>query len=119
MPEPTPSSPTAVPTLASLPDGGLVYGHPEGRFSLPLVGDWTPAETNDSYGHFRLAEPELEMYVITAESEDLDAVAEAAISQVGLDPAALSLLAEVPLSRWTGYLSSLKRTKALPWPSGG
>jgi hypothetical protein len=113
MPEPTPSSPTAVPTLASLPDGGLVYGHPEGRFSLPLVGDWTPAETNDSYGHFRLAEPELEMYVITAESEDLDAVAEAAISQVGLDPAALSLLAEVPLSRWTGYLYEFETDQGL------
>jgi pimeloyl-ACP methyl ester carboxylesterase len=48
------------------------------------------------------------MYVITAESEDLDAVAEAAIIQIGLDPAALSLLAEVPLSRWTGYLYALE-----------
>jgi pimeloyl-ACP methyl ester carboxylesterase len=104
---PSPPSPTATQAPEPTP-GGLVFGDPDGRFSLPLVGEWTPVETDGPYGHFELAEPELEMYVITAESEDLDAVAEAAIIQIGLDPAALSLLAEVPLSRWTGYLYALE-----------
>jgi hypothetical protein len=87
IPEPTPPpSPTVVSTLASLPDGSLVYGDPDGRFSLPLVGDWMPVESEGSYGHFKLAEPELEMYVVTVESEDLDAVAQAALTQIGLYP---------------------------------
>jgi len=93
--------------LASLPDGGLVYGDPEGRFSLPLVGDWTPVETEGSYGHFTLTEPGLDMYVVTVESEDLDAVAEVALAQIGLDTSALSPLAEAPLSRWTVIIYEL------------
>jgi pimeloyl-ACP methyl ester carboxylesterase len=106
VPEPSPS-PTAVPTLASLPAGGLVYGDLDGRFSLPLVGEWAPVETDDSYGHFRLAEPVLDMYVVTVESEDLDTVVDAAIAQIGLDPAELSQLAKVSLGRWTAYLYKL------------
>jgi len=102
------SVPTAVLTLASLPDGGLVYGDPGGRFSLPLVGEWKPVETDGLLGHFRLADPELDMYVATVESEDLDVVVENALVQIGLDPSALSQLAEVPLSRWTGYLYALE-----------
>lgn len=107
-PEPTPlPSPTPVPTLASLPGGGYVYGDPGGRFSLPLVGHWTPVETDGSHGHFILAEPILDAYVVTVESEDLDAVAKAALAQIGLDPSALSQPAIVPLSRWTAYLYEL------------
>jgi dienelactone hydrolase len=103
VPEPPPS-----PSLmATLPDGGFVYGDPEGRFSLPLVGDWTPVESDGSYGHFRLAEPELEMYVVTVESEDLDAVAEAALTQIGVDASALSQLATAPMERWTIYAYAL------------
>ena len=108
MPEPTPSqSPTAVSTLASLPDGSLVYGDPGGRFSLPLVGDWTPVESDGSYGHFIFAEPVLNAYVVTVESEDLDAVAQAALAQIGLDTSALSQLAIVPAERWTFYAYAL------------
>jgi pimeloyl-ACP methyl ester carboxylesterase len=98
--QPAPST-TAVSTLASLPDGGLVYGDPGGRFSLPLVGDWLPVETDGSYGHFRLAEPELEMYVVTVDSEDLEDVAETGLRQIGIDPSTLSELGVVPLEHWT------------------
>ena len=105
-PEPTPI-PTAVPTLASLPDGGLVYGDPDGRFSLPLIGDWTPVETDEPYGRFKLAESELEMYIITVESMDLDAAAETALAQIGLNTSELSQLAKVPASRWTFFIYEL------------
>jgi len=109
VPEPTPSpSPKAMPTLASLPDGSLVYGDPEGRFSLPLTAGWTPVETDGSYGHFRLAELELEMYIVTIESDDLDAVAEASLVEIGLDPARLSQVSKVPMARWTGHVYTLE-----------
>lgn len=87
--------------LAHEPSESTVYEDPQGRFSLPLIGDWTPVETDGSYGHYRLAEPILDLYVVTVESEDLDAVAEAAFTRIGLDPEALSQLAEVPAEHWT------------------
>ena len=31
---------------------GNVYQHPEGRYSMTLVGDWTQAETNGTYVQF-------------------------------------------------------------------
>ena len=87
-------SPAPAPdaTLASLPDGGLVYGDPAGRFSLPLVGDWTPVETDGSYGRFTLADPALDLYVATAESDDLEVGVNSALAQIGVDALTLSLL---------------------------
>jgi pimeloyl-ACP methyl ester carboxylesterase len=90
-----------------MPDGSLVYGDPQGRFSLPLVGGWTAVETDGDYGHFKLAEPKLDMFIVTIESDDLDTVAEAALAQIGVDPSALSQLAKVPMERWTIYAYAL------------
>jgi pimeloyl-ACP methyl ester carboxylesterase len=99
--------------MAALPAGGLVYGDPNARFSLPLVGDWTPVETDGSHGHFRLAEPKLEIFVVTAESEDLDAVAEATLTQIGIDTSALSQLAKVSVARWTFYFYGLESDRGI------
>ena len=38
----------ALTTMASMPGGVLVHGDPDGRFSLPLVGDWTPVVSDAS-----------------------------------------------------------------------
>jgi hypothetical protein len=70
---------------------GTVYEDPEGRFSLPLIGDWTQVETDGSYAQFAFAEPPLDMVVVTAESDDLEAGVEAALKQIGIDPATLTL----------------------------
>jgi hypothetical protein len=58
---------------------------------MPLIGDWTQVETDGTYGHVVLAEPPLAMYVVTVESDDLTAGADAALRQVGIDPAELTL----------------------------
>lgn len=96
---------TAAPTtLASMPGGVLVHGDPDGRFSLPLVGDWTPVVSDDSYGHFKLTNPDLEMYVVMVDSVDRDVVAETALTRIGLDPAELAPPETLGLQRWTVLL---------------
>ena len=97
----------ALPTLASMPGGGLVHGDPDGRFSLPLVGDWAPVVSADSYGHFKLTDPDLEMHVVMVDSVDRDVVAEAALTRVGLDPAELALPEILGLERWTVLLYTI------------
>ena len=89
MPKPTPS-PTAVPTLASLPNGDLVYGDPGNRFSLPLIGDWMPVDTDGSYARFTLADPAIELYVVTIESDEIEVSVDRALEQIGVDKSALS-----------------------------
>jgi dienelactone hydrolase len=90
-PEPTP-----VVTLLSLPGGGYVYGDPRGRFSLPLVGHWTPVETGGTPAHFTLAEPVINLYVVTVESGDLEAGVDTALAQIGVEPSGLSLVSSEP-----------------------
>jgi CubicO group peptidase (beta-lactamase class C family) len=70
---------------------GTVYEDPEGRFSLPLIGDWTQVETDGSYAQFAFAEPPLDMVVVTAESDDLEAGVDVALRHIGIDPATLTL----------------------------
>jgi dienelactone hydrolase len=105
IPEPTPAA-----TLASLPGVGYVYGDPGGRFTLPLIGDWTPVETDGSYAQFTLADPVAELYVVTVESGDLQAGVDAALAQIGIQPSALSLLSSEPsplFPDWSLYAYSL------------
>lgn len=101
------AAPMAMPTLASLPGGGTVYADPQGRFTLPLVGDWTPVETDGSYARFTLADPSVELYVVAVESDDLEVGVDAALAQIGVDASALSLLVALPDPRWNIYLYSL------------
>ena len=56
---------------AASAERGNVYEDPEGRFSIPLVGDWTEVKTDGTYAKFALATPPLDMYIVTAESSDL------------------------------------------------
>jgi dienelactone hydrolase len=112
--EPTPSpSPTTVPTLVASPDGDLVYGDPEGRFSLPLIGDWTPIETDGSYAQFTLTDPTLELYVVTTELIDLKAGAEAALTEIGVDVSTLSFLGKQPMPHYGFYAYSFENGRAV------
>ena len=102
------STPTATQmpeqTLASLPDGGLVYGDPKGRFSLPLVGEWAPAESDGSYARFTLADPALELHVVAIESGELEAGVQAALTEIGVDTQALSPVDSGYFEPWNLYL---------------
>ncbi len=86
---------------------GNVYQDPEGRFTIPLVGDWTQVETNETYALLALTEPPLDMYVVTAESSDLEAGMDAALRQVGIDPGALTLKDTGKFGNWNIFYHSL------------
>lgn len=88
-----------------MPSG--MYEDPQGRFTLPLVGDWTQVETDGPVGQFTLADPPLELYVGALESDDLEAGVSAALEFIGIDTPALSLANTVPLPPWTAYFYSL------------
>jgi hypothetical protein len=92
----------------SLPDGDLVYGDPDGRFSLPLVGGWTPIETDGDYARFMLSDPALEFYVVTTESDELKAGAEVALTEIGVDTSSLSFLGAQPTPNYGLYVYSLE-----------
>ncbi|NIN96657.1 MAG: hypothetical protein GTO49_17150, partial [Anaerolineae bacterium] len=79
----------AEPVSQQIPPAGNVYQDPEGRFSLTLVGDWTPVETDGTYAQFAYVNEPLNMSLVTVETDDLEAGVDAALTQIGVDPAAL------------------------------
>jgi len=76
--------------------GTLLYGDPDGRFTLPLIGDWTVVETDGSHARFSLADPALELYVVSTAADAAAGSAGAALGEIGLDAEALTLVQEDP-----------------------
>ncbi|GAH76026.1 unnamed protein product, partial [marine sediment metagenome] len=86
---------------------GNVYQDPEGRFSMPLIGEWTQVETEEAYALLELTGLPLNMYIITVESDDLEAGIEAALRQIDIDPAALTLQDTGKFGNWNIFYHSL------------
>jgi len=86
---------------------GNVYEDPEDRFSIPLVGEWTQIETDGTYAKFALAAPPMDMYLVTAESSDLEAGIEAALRKLDIDPGALTLKDTGKFGNWNVFYYSL------------
>lgn len=95
MPEPTPTP------------AGNVYQDPEGRFTFPLIGDWTQVETDGPYALFEVPGLDFNMYVLSVESDDLAAAEEAALRQIDIDPSALTKTNEAKFGDWTITFYSL------------
>jgi len=88
MPEPTPTP------------AGNVYQDPEGRFSMTLTGEWTQVETDGTYVQFAYADTPLNMSLVTVETDDVEAGVDAALMQVGVDPAALTQADRSGWDKW-------------------
>jgi len=86
---------------------GAVYRDPQGRFSLPLVGDWAQFETDGSYGLFEVPGVDFKMYALSVESDDLAAGEAAALKHVGIDASALTKTDDAELGDWTINFYSL------------
>jgi CubicO group peptidase (beta-lactamase class C family) len=100
-PEPEVEEPAeSEPVSQQIPLEGNVYQDPEGRFSITLVGDWTPVETDGTYVQFAYADAPLYLSLVTVESDDLLAGVDAALRQVGVDPAALTEADRGSWDRW-------------------
>ncbi|NIM52313.1 MAG: hypothetical protein GTO22_24220 [Gemmatimonadales bacterium] len=92
---------------------GAIYEDPKGRFSITLVGDWAQVETDGTYAQFAYTEPPLDMYVVTVESDDLEAGVEAALKQIGIDPSALTQTGALKLGAWDVSFHSLGDGKSV------
>ena len=80
---------------------GTVYEDPQGRFSMPLIGEWTPVETDNADALFEVPGLDLQMAVLTIASDDLETAVAAALKQVGIDPAALTQTNTAKLGNWS------------------
>jgi CubicO group peptidase (beta-lactamase class C family) len=99
-------------SLSGAPDEevpvGNVYTDPEGRFSIPLIGDWTQVKTDGTYARFALTDPPLNMNIVTVESGDLYAGIDAALKKINIDPGALTpIVAGESLGLWYIFMYSL------------
>jgi CubicO group peptidase (beta-lactamase class C family) len=86
---------------------GNVYEDPQGRFSLPLVGNWEKLETDGTYGLFEVTGFDLKMSVHSSETEDLAAGEGAAFNQAGIDPASLNKVDDAKMGAWNINFYSL------------
>lgn len=94
------------PTLTSAQEDcpTTFYEDPQGRFTFPLLESWTAVETDGSYAQFTVADPAIELYVVTVEAEDLELGAVLALEQVDIDSVALSLLTILEEPVWTSFV---------------
>ena len=86
---------------------GNMYEDPEGRFSMPLVGDWTQLETDGTYALFEVTGFDLNMYVVAVEADDPEAGADAALRQIDIDPATLTQTRTDLLGPWDVFFYSV------------
>jgi CubicO group peptidase (beta-lactamase class C family) len=86
--------------VAQTAPGGNVYEDPQDRFTIPLVGNWAQVETDGTYALFEVPGLDLSMYVVTVESDDLEAGADVALRQIGIDPSALTKRDDGSLGDW-------------------
>ncbi|TKJ47252.1 hypothetical protein CEE34_04685 [Candidatus Aerophobetes bacterium Ae_b3a] len=102
-----------VPAEPALAQAGNVYKDPAGRFTIPLVGDWTQIETDGTYAQFALAAPPMDMYLVTAKSSDLEAGIDAALRKLDIDRGALILKDTGRFGNWTIFYYSVGDGKGL------
>ena len=93
-------------SLEEKPAAGNVYEDPQGRFSMPLIGDWTQIETDGTYAKYAYAEMDLAMSIVTVEADDQEIALDLGLRHVGLDPAALTETNRGPWDKWTVFYYS-------------
>ena len=77
-----------------------VYVDPAGLLTMPLIGDWTPVETDGTYAKYAYADMDLAMSLVTIEASDAEGDLPAALASIGIDPA---LLTETYRGNWNKW----------------
>jgi len=77
-------------TLAEETSADNVYKDPSGLFTMPLVGDWKPVETDGTYAMYAYSDLDFAMSLTTIEASDAEGDLPAAVESVGIDPASLT-----------------------------
>ncbi|UCH25728.1 MAG: alpha/beta fold hydrolase [Trueperaceae bacterium] len=88
------------------PPEGDVYEDPQGRFTMPLIGNWNRLETDGSFALFEVPGLDFTMAVLTVETGDLAVAEEAALRLVGVEPGGLTQTDTAALGNWSiGFYS--------------
>ena len=85
---------------AGTPKASDTYVDPEGRFSMPLIGEWDRVQTDGQYALLDVPGIDFNVYVVTSDSDDLEAGAIAALKQIGIDPGALTRKSDTQFGSW-------------------
>jgi len=88
-------------TLAIDESAGNVYEDPAGCFTMPLVGDWTPVETDGTYAKYAFSDMNLAMSLITIDASDVEDDMPTAVQAVGVDPASLTETYRGSWNKWS------------------
>jgi len=91
-----PAIPEPTPTPA-----GNVYEDPAGLFTMPLIGDWTPVDTDGTYAKYAYSDMDLAMSLVTIEANDAEGDLPAAVESVGIDPTSLTETYRGNWNKWS------------------
>jgi len=80
---------------------GNVYEDPDGLFTMPLIGDWTPVETDGTYDKFEYADLDFAMSLTTIEATDAEGDLGVAAQAMGIDPASLTETYRGNWNKWS------------------
>jgi len=87
--------------LADDESAGNVYEDPAGRFTMPLVGDWTQLETDGTYAKYAFSDMDLAMSLVSIEASDVEGDMPTAMQSVGVDPTSLTETYRGAWNRWS------------------
>ncbi|GAJ10066.1 unnamed protein product, partial [marine sediment metagenome] len=88
-------------TLANDASAGNFYEDPAGRFTMPLVGDWTPVETDGMYAKYAFSDLDLAMSLVSIEASNVEGDMPTAVQVVGVDPASLTETYRGNWNKWS------------------
>jgi len=88
-------------TLADDASAANKYVDPQGRFTMPLIGDWTLVETDGTYAKYSFSDLDLAMSLVSIEASDVEGDMPAAMQAVGVDPASLTETYRGSWNRWS------------------
>ena len=78
-----------------------LYEDPQGRFSMPLIGEWKQIETNKADALVEVPGLDFKMYIVTIESDTLETAKDAALKQVGIDVTTLTQTDAMTFGNWS------------------
>ncbi len=88
-------------TLVYDASAGNFYEDPAGRFTMSLIGDWTPVETDGTYAKYAFSDMDLAMSLISIEASDVEGDMATAMQSVGVDPASLTETYRGAWNKWS------------------
>ena len=83
--------------------GGNLYEDPQGRFTMQIDPSWEQIKTDETYTQFKIANPPVNIYVLTLKSETIDDAFYQAFEVLGFDAELLKGGGFASFGDWQAY----------------